>query len=36
MNIKEVLIFILMFTAWAIMSSIDFNSLVACDFYVVD
>lgn len=36
MNIKEILIFILGFTAWAIASTIDFNSLVACGYYVID
>ena len=36
MNVKEILIFILGFMAWAIVSTIDFNSLVACGYYVID
>ena len=36
MKIKELLIFILMFIAWAIMSTIDFNSLVECGIYTIN
>ena len=36
MNYKELFIFILMLIAYCVMSTIDFNSLVACGVYVID
>lgn len=36
MNVKEIMIFVLGFIAWAIVSTMDFNSLVACGYYVIN